>query len=350
MTSVETALTLFPSYRSSFFPPNVGATQFNQTSLYGDFLSDAGTKGFALSQRFLVFIESPWLDENFAFRSSQMDRQLTLRAFSVNIPSKMFSTLERDIGGPKRTIPYTATFDDNLTIQFYCSNDMAEFGFMQKWLDGIIDPVTRYVSFYDDFAKNSKITLIFVPNSMKTIDQVVSAYQANKLRGIRYTEIYPRSMTVNSTIEWTVSGNPMFTSVSFGFREAVDITTYDQRVSDALRSLSSINAEIRGEEMMDEYYKNNPDPIADFGTLKQVQTSPIVGEAGQNARVLDHMNVPADGTPIADQGNVVNYSSAKPPFQGDGGGVGGGLGGGGVGGGGGNNFNTPQQLPGNFAA
>jgi hypothetical protein len=81
-----------------------------------------------------------------------------------------------------------------------------------------------------------------------------------------------------------------------------------------------------------------------------VQTSPVVGEAAQNARVLDHMNVPADGTPIADQGNVVNYSSSSPPFQGGGGGVGGGLGGGGVGGGGGNNFNTPQQLPGNFAA
>ena len=349
MSTIETALTLFPSFNSSFFPPNVGKTQFNQTSLYGDFLSDAGTKGFALSQRFLVFIESPWLDENFAFRASQMDRQLTLRAFSVNVPSKIFSTLDRDIGGPKRTIPYTTTFDDTLTIQFYCSTDMAEFGFMQKWLDGIIHPVTRYVSFYDDFAKNSKITLIFIPNSMKTMEEVMSAYQANKLRGIRYTEIYPRSMTINSTIEWTVSGNPMFTSVSFGFREAVDITTYDQKVSDALRALNSINAEIRGEEMMDDYYKNNPDPIADFGTLKQVQTAPVVGEAAQSAKALGHMNLPTDGTPIADQGNVVNYSSSSPPFQG-GGGVGGGLGGGGVGGGGGNNFNTPQQLPGTFAA
>lgn len=347
MTTIETALTLFPSFNSSFFPPNVGKTQFNQTSLYGDFLSDAGTKGFALSQRFLVFIESPWLDEKFAFRASQMDKQLTLRAFSVNVPSKIFSTLERDIGGPKRTIPYTTTFDENLTIQFYCSTDMAEFGFMQKWLDGIIDPVTRYVSFYDDFAKNSKITLIFVPNTMKTMEEVLSAYQSNKLRGIRYTEIYPRSMTVNSTIEWTVSGNPMFTSVSFGFREAVDITTYDQRVSDALRALSSINAEIRGQEMMDDYYKNNPDPIADFGTLKQIQTAPVVGEAAQSAKALGHMNLPADGTPIADQGNVINYSSASPPFPGGEGGVGG-VGGGGVGGG--NNFNAPQQLPGTFAA
>lgn len=347
MTTIETALTLFPSFNSSFFPPNVGKTQFNQTSLYGDFLSDAGTKGFALSQRFLVFIESPWLDEKFAFRASQMDKQLTLRAFSVNVPSKIFSTLERDIGGPKRTIPYTTTFDENLTIQFYCSTDMAEFGFMQKWLDGIIDPVTRYVSFYDDFAKNSKITLIFVPNTMKTMEEVLSAYQSNKLRGIRYTEIYPRSMTVNSTIEWTVSGNPMFTSVSFGFREAVDITTYDQRVSDALRALSSINAEIRGQEMMDDYYKNNPDPIADFGTLKQIQTAPVVGEAAQSAKALGHMNLPTDGTPIADQGNVINYSSASPPFPGGEGGVGG-VGGGGVGGG--NNFNAPQQLPGTFAA
>ncbi len=313
MTTFQTALTLFPSYLSSFFPPDVGKTQFNQTSAYGDFLSNAGTNGFAFSYRFLAFIESPWLDENFAFRSSQMDKRMTLRACSVNVPGKYFSTLDRDIAGPKRRIPYTATFDDELTLQFYCSTDMAEFGFMQKWMDGIIDPVTRYVSYYDDFAKNTKITLVFVPNTMKTMDQMMNAYQSNKLRGIRFTEVYPRSMNVNGgTVEWGSNNKPMFTNVSFAFREAVDITTYDQNVSNALRALAAINADIRGEEIMDKWYKDNPDPFAANGLLKQVESNPVVHEAEHSAKTLGHMNLPAEGTPIADQGRVINYT---PPPQ-----------------------------------
>ena len=295
--------------------PDVGKTQFNQTSAYTDFLSNAGTNGFALSYRFLAFIESPWLDANFAFRSSQMDKRMTLRAFSVNVPGKYFSTLDRDIAGPKRRIPYTATFDDELTLQFYCSTDMAEFGFMQKWMDGIVDPVTRYVSYYDDFAKNTKITLVFIPNTMKTMEQIMTAYQSNKLRGIRFTEVFPRTINVNGgTVEWSSNNKPMFTNVSFAFREAVDTTTYDQNVSDALRALAAINADIRGEKMRDAWDAAHPEEqIAIDGLVQSLKSrSVITGETDQSSKTLGLVNLPAEGTPIADQGRVVNYT---PPPQ-----------------------------------
>jgi hypothetical protein len=104
----------------------------------------------------------------------------------------------------------------------------------------------------------------------------------------------------------------MFTNVSFAFREAVDITTYDQNVSNSLRALAAINADIRGEEMMDKWYKDNPDPFAANGLLKQVQSDPIVAETEQSAKALGYVNLPAEGTPIADQGRVINYT---PPPQ-----------------------------------
>jgi hypothetical protein len=134
----QNALTLFPSYYSSFLPPNVGPTQFSQTSIYGDFLSNMGTEGLGLSQRFILYIEGPWLEDNFSYMSTKYDVRMMLRAFSVNVPGKYMSTLERDIAGPKRRIAYTSTFDDDLTVQFYCSPDLSEYGFMQKWFDSII--------------------------------------------------------------------------------------------------------------------------------------------------------------------------------------------------------------------
>lgn len=317
-TFMENALSLAPSYLSSFFPPNVGKTKFSHSSAYTDFLSDAGTNGYGMSYRFLTFIESPWLDDNFKFKSSQMDKRLTLRAFSVNVPSKYFSTLDRDIAGPKRRIPYTGTFDDDLTMQFYCSPDMAEYGFMQKWMDGIVDPVTRYVSFYDDFAKNTAITLVFIPNTMKTLDQMISAYQAKKLRGIRFTEAFPRSVNVNGgTVEWSGNNKPTFTNVSFAFREAVDLTTYDERVKKAMRELESINADIRGEMIRDQWDKEHPeDLMAIDGLVKAMKgNSEMVGEAEHTSKMLDHANTPAEHTPIADQGRVVNFTPPPGTFS-----------------------------------
>lgn len=243
MTTFQTAVELFPSYFSSFFPPNVGETRFNQESMHQNFLSDASTNGIGIPNRFLLFIESPWLNEKFKFAQTRFDIRMMLRCWSVNIPAHAFQTHIRDISGPARKIPYTSTFGEQVTMQFYCSPDMAEFGFFKKWMNGIIDPVSRYVSFYDDFAKDTKATLLFIPNNMKTIDKVLDAYAAKKLRGLRFTELYPNSMSVQGgTVEWAPGTKPSFVSIDFGFREAVDITTYDNAINEQLKALADISA------------------------------------------------------------------------------------------------------------
>jgi len=314
-TFMENALSLAPSFKSSLFPPDVGETEFNAKTLVGDFLSNASLYGLGQSQRFILFIESPWLDENFDFRGSEFDKRLMMRAFSVNVPSKYMSTLDRDIGGPKRKIPYTTTFDDDLTIQFYNSPFAREYMFMQKWMDGIIDPVTRYVSFYDDYAKHTKITLLFVPNNIKKMSKLISLYEDNALNGIRFTEVYPRSINVNGgTLEWGPNGKPSFTNVSFAFREAVDISTYDQKVSDALRALAAINADIRGENMRDAWDAAHPEEQIAINGLEQSLKNNKISQLG-GAENLGISNLPAGGTPIADQGRVINYQNAGLPPQ-----------------------------------
>ena len=325
MPIFQTALSLFPSYLSSFFPPNVGATRFSNSSLYGDFLSNAGTAGLALPYRFLVFFEcGSWLDQRIALMPF-MSEKLTLKAFSTNVPSKYFSTLERDIGGPKRRLPYTTTFDEELTVQFYCSNNLMEYGFFQRWMDNIIDPVTRYVSFYDDFAKDTNVTLILVPNGYKfnvsssgaalNIGDITEDMKNGKLRGVRFTEVYPRSMNINGgTLEWAGNTKPMFVNVNFAFREAVDVTTYDDYMDNAIRQLQSVDASLRGEAMMDEWSKTHPEEQIAMDGLAQAlrgNNANIMGEAEQDAKAFGNLNMPEANAQVADQGRVINFN--PPP-------------------------------------
>jgi hypothetical protein len=314
-TFMENALSVAPSFKSFLFPPNEGKTEFNPKTLVGDFLSSASLYGLGQSQRFILFIESPWLDENFDFRGSEFDKRLMMRAFSVNVPSKYMSTLDRDIGGPKRKVPYTTTFDDDLTIQFYNSPFAREYMFMQKWMDGIIDPVTRYVSFYDDYAKHTKITLIFVPNHIKKMSKLISLYEDNALNGIRFTEVYPRSINVNGgTLEWGSNGKPSFTNVSFAFREAVDISTYDDRLLKALYELRVIDADIQQQVEYDQWAATHPEEVMIMNELTvNLKNNKIPQLGGAENFGID--NQPANGAPIADQGRVINYQDAGLPPQ-----------------------------------
>ena len=311
-TFFQTALQVLPSYISSFFPPNVGATKFSQDSAWQEYLSDAGRNGFGLPNRFLMFIESPWLNEKFGFTQTQFDKRLTYRCWSVNIPGQYFSKLERDIAGPVRRIPYTTTFDEEITMQFYCSPDMAEFGFIKKWMDSILNPVSRYAAFYEDFAKDTKATLLFIPNNLKTLADIQEMFTQNKLRGLRFTELYPQSLRVNGgTVEWASSSKPSFIQVGFAFREAVDITTYDAEVSKQLRDLADIAANPLSSNLTKFMESEGIGMETNIGLDGNVITnagtqSGILGnsEVGQSAVTRGIAPLPGNGQLYADGGTV----------------------------------------------
>jgi hypothetical protein len=309
MSVFQTAVQLLPSYFSSFFPPNVGQTKFSQDSAWQGFVHDAASNGYALSNRFMMFFESPWLNDKFGFAQTGFDKRLTYRCWSVNLPSQDFSTLERDIGGPKRKVPYTATFDQELALQFYCSPDMAEFGFFKKWMDSIIDPVSRYASFYDDFAKDTKATLLFIPNNLKTLANIQEAYSQGRIRGLRFTELYPKNLEVNgNTVEWASSSKPTFIRIGFAFREAVDITTYDKMLSQQLQDLADIAANPLSSNLTKFMQNQGAENIGlDGSVIRGVGNSQGIlanSEITQTTLASGVATVPGNGQAYADGGAV----------------------------------------------
>lgn len=239
MAFFQNAITLAPSYLSSFLQPDLGQTQFQPNSAYNEFLGKAAKDGeaFILPTRFIVLFENPWLDSKFNFVATGMSNRLTLRCYTANVPTRFFATHERIISGPKRMLPYSTQYEE-LSLQFYCGQDLAELNFFQDWMDGIINPVSREASYYDDYAKHSKITILFVHNSLKSMEGIIKAFRNGNLSGIRFLEAYPRTMSINGgPLEWASKSSPLFVNITFGTREFVNIRTYDAELDKQLKRL-----------------------------------------------------------------------------------------------------------------
>lgn len=304
MAVFQNALILAPSYLSSFFSPDLGQTEFQPNSAYTQTLGEYGKNGFILPNRFLAIFENPWLDEKFQFSARNFNTRLTLRCFTANVPSKYFSTHERDIAGPKRFIPYTTTYDE-LSMQFYCGQDMEELHFFQQWMDGILNPVTRYASYYDDYAKSSSITLLFMHNSLKSVQGMMSAYGSGNLTGIRFREVYPRVLSVNGgVVEWAQKTSPMFVNVTFGAREYVNIRTYDKEVQKQLERLNQSDLTNGLDDLLEQTEEQN---AAFGGSVLQKELLKPTSSGYENINILPSP-LPQNGSNVAIGGSVISTS------------------------------------------
>jgi hypothetical protein len=312
MSVFQNALTLAPSFYSSFFPPDVGQTQFQPNSAYNQFLGDAGSNGFLLPNRFIAIFENPWLDEKFQFSKRNINTRLSLRCFTVHVPQRYFSTHDRDIAGPKRKIPYNTDYDE-LSMQFYCGPDLMEVNLFQDWMDGILNPVTRHASFYDDYAKNSKITLLFVHNSLKTIDGIMYAYRAGNLSGIRFLEVYPRVISINGgPLEWASKSTPLFITVTFGSREFVNIKTYDAEMEKQLKRLQQSDLTNSLDDMIEQTEAQN---MAFGGSVVQTELLKPNGDLVTSSSVLGKNgiigNIDNSGLNVASGGRLISTTQTN---------------------------------------
>lgn len=302
MAFFQNAITLAPSYLSSFLQPDLGQTQFQPNSAFNDFLGKAAKDGeaFILPTRFIVLFENPWLENKFNFVATGMSNRLTMRCYTANVPQRFFATHERIISGPKRMIPYTTQYDE-LSLQFYCGQDLAELNFFQDWMDGIINPVSREASYYDDYAKHSKITILFVHNSLKTMEGIIKAFRNGNLSGIRFLEAYPRTMSINGgPLEWASKSSPLFVNITFGTREFVNIRTYDAELDKQMKRLEQSDLTNGIDDLLERSDEQNvatngtvatnnglrPDGLRRDGTAAQLKD--ILGDRTVEQRLVDN--------------------------------------------------------------
>lgn len=203
--------------------------------MFKEFVGEINQKSLFNPSRFIVLFENPWLDTKIKMTRRNLNTRLSLRCFTANLPSRFFQTHERDIAGPLRKIPFSTQYDE-LSLQFYCGQDLFELNFFQGWMDSILNPVTRYASYYDDYAKNSRISVLFLKNSISKPIKELDYYGPS---GVRFIEAYPRVISINGgPVEWAPKTQPFFITVTFGCREFVNVQTYDDEYKRQLEKLN----------------------------------------------------------------------------------------------------------------
>lgn len=155
------------------------------------------------------------------------NKRLSLNCLQATLPDASFVTSDMQVVGPKRAIPTSQSFGDNsAAFQFNCGTDLYEYTVFRAWQRGIIDPVSRYVAYYDDYAKNCSLTIIPMPNKVYNYEHMLELLRANSLWGVRLTEVYPRSVGMNQ-LQNTSTNNILVTNISFAYRELMPYWSWD---------------------------------------------------------------------------------------------------------------------------
>lgn len=198
------------------------------------FLAEIKDKGFVKSNRFVAFIRpnsyvsSQYL--GFGGRTLGISQRLAVTCFSASIPSPSMMTSEFGISYPSRLVPYAKSSNNQsgASFEFYCLGDMFEKELFPKWIEGIVNPETKEVDFYENYTLGSEIDLILVPNIVQSYDEVVefvssaSSRRNKSMSGFTFTEVYPYMYAYNNnSVNYQSTTTPATVKVDFMFRDIV---------------------------------------------------------------------------------------------------------------------------------
>lgn len=95
---------------------------------------------------------------------------------AVGLPGTQVVTTELPVYGSPTKMPYGLVYQD-LTLQFICTNSMAQRKLFEEWRRLVVDPTTNYVNYYDSYIGHIWIW---------KLDQL-----GNSVHGIYVEEVFP---------------------------------------------------------------------------------------------------------------------------------------------------------------
>lgn len=161
------------------------------------FISEVKSRGLARINRYAVEFVIPGGDGE----STQLAQ---LFCETTSLPGMNIVTQPSRTYGEAREIPIGDRNFDVINMSFYVDADLKVKVLFDKWLNSIINPNTRHVSYYKDYITDIKISVVDVePGSMTQADGRVIAEVDNKPYSVTLHEAYPKSI---SAIELNADG------------------------------------------------------------------------------------------------------------------------------------------------
>ena len=151
-------------------------------------------QGIAIPSRYSLNIGLPAGIQSFLTSQSvdpkAASQRLSIACRTTQFPSKYMEVDSQKIAGVTRNFPNEQSYDNTITLNFRISEDHYEKLLFEKWMDLIIDPVTRKVGYYNDYI--ATLTVIQLDRA------------GNPLYSAKMTEVFPTDIfdhSANTDIE-----------------------------------------------------------------------------------------------------------------------------------------------------
>ena len=196
-----------------------------QDTVYGR----ARETGWAAGNRWLTMVfPNQQVRDALGMRFVPDVARLATTCKSINLNEQTWYSTEQTYinAGPTRVFPYKRNTNNasGIKVQFNVGTDMFEKEFFEGWLRYIQDPYTRAWKFYDDYAKDSFIYLLLLPNHVQNFAMAMEAMKQGQIVGYKFTDVYPFSMNINGgNLNYNNVTEPLFSDIGFMYHDMIPL-------------------------------------------------------------------------------------------------------------------------------
>jgi hypothetical protein len=184
--------------------------QIRPETFFTDLVNHAGQIGYQMSNRYVVFVHGPGRE---AFERTSSDptqygppnpdelrgkppiigspispewkKRLALNCVAASLPGKSVETQLFTVYGPTSKMPYVENYTNEITLTFNCSLDMFERKYFTGWQGLIVNADSNSLKFYSDYAKDYSITVMVLPRSIGSFQQLSADKPSDTQTNIR---------------------------------------------------------------------------------------------------------------------------------------------------------------------
>ena len=138
--------------------------------MISDFIERVKIGGLARTNRYLVTIGQP---NGFVY---PMETRLAgLFCDGAQLPGMNIDSTPHKVFGESREMPYGISYNP-LNLNFYVDADMKLRKFFDKWFEKIVDPVSKSISYYDEYTTTITIEVLDVTDRVTYRVELIEAW------------------------------------------------------------------------------------------------------------------------------------------------------------------------------
>lgn len=135
---------------------------------------------------------------------------LFINCFQATVPGLSIATTDKDKA--YRSVAYQKIYED-ITLGFYCSNDMKELRYLQNWMNRIIRPQDNHVEYYSYYT--GTIDIINLGTGSNANDS--SEGDNEKIMTTQILEAYPKTIS-SFAMDYGTTGSVLNVTATFTYR------------------------------------------------------------------------------------------------------------------------------------